>query len=576
MPRVPGLVRQGGTYWYRRRVPADIQGIMGRKELWLPLGAGDHQSKANAARRAAVRADALFAEARRSAASLPSPAPENEVASEADLRHWARRVFWEKEQRSSKELPVAGGSDGEDPKAELRSMIAMLQHPDQPQLLSLLPDTIDAARRLGLAAPLPPTKTVLGKELPVLDDIAPQLARADQLMRRVYLEHYRRELDRLEGGHGETVYDPMFHDITSAARDVHSPLERAPTLILAMRRFENDPTRKHLTDSAGKKYRLPFRALREIVGDDRPLADISRADCAAAQELIASIPPNVSKLKPYSKLKTMREIAALASQRQDRLMSSGNLRVAVQHMASFFNWAITKGLINANPATRLAPSKGKAETKRRPFDAAEMNVMLEGLSAWAGSRNSGRFWVPLIGLFMGLRLGEIVWLHTQEVQEISGKPMLRLWRTADRSLKTEGSERIVPIHSALVELGFLQRVAQVREQGWKRVFQDLPGEDQRQCVDLFQKRFAYWQKKTLGLDRQGTSFHSFRHGFRDALTRANAASDVMRSLGGWARGGGVENQYGQGAQPDLLAETMARIEFPGVEWRALAHPQVGG
>lgn len=310
--------------------------------------------------------------------------------------------------------------------------------------------------------------------------------------------------------------------------------------------LEADPTRRHLTDSAEKKYRLAFRALREIVGDDRLLAEVTRADCATAQELIASIPPNVSKLKPYAKLKTMREIAALAARRQDRLMSAGNVRVAVQHMASFFNWAITRGLISSNPATRLAPSKAKSESKRLPFSTEEMNLMLAGLPGWAGSRASGRFWVPLIGLFMGLRLGEIVWLHVREVQEIAGRPMLRLWRTADRSLKTDGSERIIPIHDALLEIGFLHRVAKAREQGWQRVFEDLPGNDQRQCVDLFQKRFAYWQKRTLKIDRQGTSFHSFRHGFRDALTRAKAPSDVMRSLGGWARGGGVENQYGLG------------------------------
>ncbi|MCA0319958.1 MAG: site-specific integrase [Proteobacteria bacterium] len=551
-------------------MPVDIQPVLGKNELWLPLGPGEYAGKVRAARVAAVRADAMFADARRAGRGELAAVDDSGAASEAELRQWAVRILWEKERAALSMVPASDDAEDTSYADELRQLIALLRHPSQPDTLSLLSETIGAIKRLGVAAPLPPVKLVLGRELPQPGPMSPQLARAIELMRRVYIEHYQRQLDRFNGGHGEAVHDPLFTGITAASHEVPVTLDRAPTLIQAIRRFEADPTRKHLTDSAEKKYRLPFRALREIAGDARPLVEVSRADCAAAQELIASIPPNVSKLKPYAKLKTMREIAALASQRKDLLMSVGNVRVAVQHMASFFNWAITKGLINANPGTRLAPSKTRTERKRRPFNVDELNVMLRSLPEWAEARASGRFWVPLIGLFMGLRLGEIVWLQAQEVQEIAGRPMLRLWRTAERSLKTDGSERIVPVHPVLLELGFLQRVATVREQGWQRVFQDLPGENQKRCADLFQKRFAYWQKKKLKLDREGTSFHSFRHGFRDALTRAKAPNDVMRSLGGWARGGGVENQYGQGAQPDLLAETMDRIDFPGLEWRMLA------
>lgn len=561
MAKVPGLVRQGGTYWYRRRVPADLQAIFGKKELWLPLGAGDHAAKARAARAAAAKVDEQFLRARLSGKTGGATDGEPETASDIELRRLAVRLLWEKERVAAATVPSS-------PEAaqDFREWIATLRSPDHHELASLLGETVDAVKAHGVSVPLPSTRPVLGKELLEPGPLSPQLVQANDLVRRVYIEHHRRQLDRANGGHGEGAHDPLFAGVTASSPEIVVSPERAQTLLKVIRRFETDPTRQHLTESAEKKYRLPFRALREIAGDERPLSDISRADCVAVQELIASIPANVSKLKPYAKLKTMREIAALAAERGDKAMSAGNVRVAVQHLASFFNWAIDKGLISSNPATRLAPAKAKSEKKRRPFNVEELNVMLAGLPEWAESRNSGRFWVPLLGLFMGLRLGEIVWLHVQEVQEIAGKPMLRLWRTADRSLKTDGSERIVPIHAALIELGFLQRVATARKEGKRRVFDDLPGADQRQCVDLFQKRFAYWQKKVLKIDREGTSFHSLRHGFRDALTIAKAPNDVLRSLGGWARGGGVENQYGQGAQPDLLAETMARIEFHGLNW----------
>lgn len=79
--------------------------------------------------------------------------------------------------------------------------------------------------------------------------------------------------------------------------------------------------------------------------------------------------------------------------------------------------------------------------------------------------------------------------------------------------------------------------------------------------DLFQKRFSYLLKSTLKIDERGVSFHSFRHGFRDALREAGVPIDATRALGGWARSGGVEERYGQGTRPSTLARWMAKVSY---------------
>jgi integrase len=383
------------------------------------------------------------------------------------------------------------------------------------------------------------------------------------MVRRSDIEHLKRMLDRMDGQHGDMAHDPLFTGVNSVS-PVPSQADGV-TLGDAINRFENDPTRAHLGDTADAKFVMTFRAMKESIGEDRNLASISRAECALVQELFAGMPANVAKLKAYGKCKTMRDMVNLAAQRKDKLIAPGTVRVYTHTLSAFFNWAINKGLISVNPATRMAPAKGQGEISRRPFTVPELNKIVTGLADWSKNGElSGRYWVPLIAIMSGMRLGEIVSLTVDDVAVRDGADCFILRKTADKSLKTAGSERVVPVHPELVFLGLLQMFARRRDEGAKRVFPDLPGETQNELSDLFQKRFSYWQKKTLCIDEAGVSFHSFRHGFRDALREAGVPIDATRALGGWARSGGVEERYGQGTRPSTLAHWMAKVRYDGL------------
>jgi hypothetical protein len=235
--------------------------------------------------------------------------------------------------------------------------------------------------------------------------VAPELTRLIELLRRAEMESLQRALDRAEGDHGDRAHDPMFATVTSLTPQTAVQRISPLTLGEAITRFKNDPTRAHLTDSADAKYVMTFRALREVVGDDRALADINRADCARVQELLAGIPPNLSKLTAYRGAKTLMNVAKLATERGEKLMAQGTLRVYTHTLSSFFNWAIKKGLVTSNPATRLAPARGRSETSRRPFTIDELNKLVATLPEWSGATGiarGGRFWVPLIAIWSGI------------------------------------------------------------------------------------------------------------------------------------------------------------------------------
>jgi integrase len=437
-----------------------------------------------------------------------------------------------------------GGLEARDPSSEA----AVLAHARSIVTDSRLDVALPSVRKIG-----EPAQTFTA---------APELIELLRLVRRADVEQLKRALDRTEGGHGDKEHDPLFKGTNSV-----SPAPEAAhgtTLGEAISRMQSDPTRSQFGITADKKYILTFRAMKEVIGAGRAVASISRAECAEVQELIAATPANVSKLAAYRGCKDMRAVVALAAERgTETLMSPTTVRGYVHSMAAFFNWCIRKGLVTSNPATMLNPKKGHKGKSRRDYSIEELNKIMAGLDEWSENKTRpGRWWAPLIALYSGARMGEILTLQTHEVGVLKGVPCFILRETEDKRLKTEGAERAIPIHADLIKLGLLQHVAKQQHEGQSRLFPDLSGRDQRQIGDLFQKRFSYWQKNTL--DIVGVSFHCFRHNFRDAMREGGLPIDAIRALGGWARGKGVEHRYGEGLRITSLAKWMDKVKFDGL------------
>ncbi|MDZ5448270.1 DUF6538 domain-containing protein [Labrys sp. ZIDIC5] len=567
MARTQGLVVKGGAYYYRRAVPLHLRPLFqDKQEVWITLKAESMRQASEAARAAAVDVDKQFRAARTrlaARATVGTAGPEMTV-SDASLQRVAKAHL------HRLEVATIGHAEVEE-RDELDVELGDLLTGGE-----MAPQLLGTATRLvsehGLPVPLPPEPVfppqaeiatrcndsaadVVGPTRPV----ATELVRLVELVRRAEIEHVKRRLDRLEGDGGDKPHDPLFADV-STLTPPPSKARASATLGEAITRFETDPTRADLSEAAAMKYVLPFRALREVVGDDRPLVGIERPDCVEAFELLAAIPANIKKKARYDKL-TLKEIVALAKETKDERISTTTVRNHAHHISSFFNWAIRKGLISANPATRMTDGSRKAASTRKPFSLTQLSSMFAALPQWTEGR-PGRHWLPLIALFSGMRLGEIATLATEDVKTVDGATCFVLVETDERRLKTPGATRTVPIHPELVRLGLLKHVEGVRKAGGNRLFADLARDNQRQTVDVFQKSFSYFLSKLDGFG--GVSFHSFRHNFRDALREAGSPIDVTRALGGWARSGGLEERYGQGTRASTLAKWMANISYDGL------------
>ncbi|HXO91451.1 MAG TPA: hypothetical protein VN849_11745, partial [Stellaceae bacterium] len=106
--------------------------------------------------------------------------------------------------------------------------------------------------------------------------------------------------------------------------------------------------------------------------------------------------------------------------------------------------------------------------------------------------------MPLLSLWTGMRLNECAQVRTDDMAVMDGVDVILIHEDeeGDKLLKTDVSERFVPIRSELKQMGFLN----LCHPKGKRVYYSDPF--QKWC-----RRFL----TSIGAKTPKTSFHSFRH-----------------------------------------------------------------
>lgn len=255
MAKVPGLVCQGTKYHYRRVVPAKLRDVFPQGEIWIALGTSDFHRACRLAREAAVVTDREFAAARAgSSLSGAIGSAMRSTVTSADLQRVAKQYFWKKEK--SENGRTAGSAEfAEDALTEHldRLMSEPKLEPDPNILASVHQSAVAAAEEafpeivpggLGAGERVSAGATEPAKEC---------WQQFVELIRRADLEHIRRSLDRLRGDHGDHAYDPLFQDVTSLSAPIRGKSSDRTTIGELISRFETDPRRAGLTESAGNK-----------------------------------------------------------------------------------------------------------------------------------------------------------------------------------------------------------------------------------------------------------------------------------------------------------------------------------
>jgi integrase len=142
--------------------------------------------------------------------------------------------------------------------------------------------------------------------------------------------------------------------------------------------------------------------------------------------------------------------------------------------------------------------------------------------------------------YTGGRISEIAQLRKSDVVALDDIWCIKFDPEAG-PLKNAGSERLVPIHSALLDGGFLAFVEGVTD---GPLFPSLP-------VDKFGKRGGNGTKlvgrwvRSLGLiDPRLSPSHSWRHRFKTSARRYGLATDIVDAIAGHASRS-IGDSYGE-------------------------------
>jgi integrase len=220
--------------------------------------------------------------------------------------------------------------------------------------------------------------------------------------------------------------------------------------------------------------------------------------------------------------------------------------------------------------------KAPTTNKRRPWTTEELKTLfaapLHTAYALPDARYGGReaaFWIPLLGLFTGTRLGELCQLRTADVQKVEGIDVLVLTNEgAGQRIKSEAGHRSVPLHSELIWLGFLHYVEAIRKTRSDSLWPSLPLREGKPS-DFFGRWFKD-HRNALGLTGTRPDFHCFRHTVRPLMRKAGHSEGTMDKVTGHKTVGSIGTVVYDHRTLSEVQDAVEAIQYPGLKLRAVA------
>jgi len=314
-----------------------------------------------------------------------------------------------------------------------------------------------------------------------------------------------------------------------------------------------------LTTQGRKGKKLSTRTLLNYQGrlgfwkevlNTQPVHDITLKQLSEIQNWLTRLPSN------YSKRGMTTAQAVRLAQSSDNSYESISDKTRAEYLGQLkgvLEYAHACGFVTADLSrhVEIPNTKQSKSVERLPFTADDMaKIFPENYDQVLGRKNTAldwnaRYWFPLIAAYSGARLEEIGQLNTDDIKTCPDTGIVYM-NVTDSGLvgdgekkhaKNKNSVRPIPVHSKLLELGFMDYVeTRKSDTKDKRLFK-LKRDKQGRLGKGLSNWFSRFEtrpngSKILGyIERQGViskgtydtgekwtkTFHSFRHTAIDNL-----------------------------------------------------------
>lgn len=323
---------------------------------------------------------------------------------------------------------------------------------------------------------------------------------------------------------------------------------------------------KQVTDAEGD-----LRILVEAFGADKLIDEIGTAESGMIWSALVSLPPHHRRHPELADLDLF-EKARKAKELKLEPLHPRSIKSYLGSLKNLFEHERMAGHVTANPfAEKVVIKTARRKKLEKPFRSDELETLFRD-TLFAGAKsaerpydpgaflvNDWRFWAPVIALMTGARIGEIAQLRPCDVLEREGILILDFNEEQGKSLKTDSSKRLVPVHSRLVALG-LGALARERS-AHPLLLPDVPkpiaGDHGAGLSKWMSERYL----PRLNLKtRPGLGFHSFRHSLKTLLRSAGVTDSISNHiLGHGARS--VDERYGS-VELKAARDAIEKITLP--------------
>lgn len=341
-------------------------------------------------------------------------------------------------------------------------------------------------------------------------------------------------------------------------------LESQPILSEIIKEYWDE---KMATNAWGTKTALEIQTILnrmvEIIGDI-PSKNLSYESARKYKSTLMKLPPNMSKDKRYRDL-SIKEILELDNVKPISTITFNN---NMGFVITMMNWAKKNGYVADNYFEGMkVKNPKKAKDQRKPFSDRNLKKIFNPETYLEETKGFDfRYWLPLLALFTGGRLGELTQLHKSDIVKKDGVFCIEITdergtKADPKRLKNSSSERLVPISPQLIELGFLDYVQQQKKnKETTRLFPELTFTK----ADYYTRRCGRWfnqfyLRKKLGITDPQLSFHSFRHNVGNGLKQKKIQESFVSELLGHSSGNSMSyGRYGKEYRPKLLMEEIVK------------------